>query len=1281
MKRGLAFIFLIILIGFVSASLNVSLSDQGTNVKYKSNGSLVEGDLGVFIYNASTGGNLIYSETFSDVISNGSWNIMLGESSSNPLMLEYGKVYYKDYSINGEDLDFTDSYGNIMERRFFYSPLGDINSEDINSSADLTVNNLYSSNNVSAITGFFSFLGDLTSRITSLFVQNINFTGDINGTGNIETSGNVSADYFIGDGSQLTGIIGGNESWNETYADTLYAPIDSGNSSFNQTLTDTLYYSISNPENYINLTSLEDYYNKTQVDNNLSLYLLITDERYNETTLVLSVNSTENIQNLGFYNKTEIDNLLSSAGNSSFNQTLTDALYLGINDQKYNETVLILEVNSSLWDYINLNEGDWSSTYNSTYNTWAYNQTQPAIDYSDVINSTLSSRIDGISGGNSSFNQTLTDSLYIPQSEESNLDVNSSDYWDNLNSINSTQMGNYGGVLSITVEWLQSLFYYKSEVDSNIDGNRTEIYNSANSNYSNLTDYITSVTSGNESWNQSYADTLYYSISNPNNYLNETTGQIFNETSLIESVNNSLSNYNETDLINSVNTTENIQELYNSTAIQIAQQYGGNESFNQTLTDSLYIQQSEESNLNVNSSTWWNGISGWVTGYLIRNGINLDFNETKLNETIQSLATSNESFNQTLTDSLYAPNTTEGIQELYNSTAIQIAQEYAGNGSYTSSDLEYGYFTISVDQTSNLAVNNHVQFDTRLAGNINVSTGSGQSSGLITLHAGKKYRLYGKLGYATGSSFYINYQFYDYTNSVYSGKMGQVAASQGYMGFADLIIEPETDIQIGLRFQTVSGVCSTIDSRFASMVIEEIGSAVSVSSSSSSSTGDLEYGFFTLSADQTSNLAVNNHIQFDTRDAGNINISTGSGQDNGLITLHAGKRYKLEAQLYVSFGGAGGNQLRARFRKSDDSEYYGTWTYYNPVTTTGNDNSPAMTTAIIEPTEDIQVKLEMSNVGTITAVRYNQGTYLMIEEIASSTSSSSNSSGVPEGAIMAFNLAECPTGWVLADGSSGTPDLRGIFLRGSGTSSVLQYANGSYFHSTYGTYGNDSFQGHSIQMWGTYYSRWDYPIYGANHGTTGGNYETLTFTSNSSLYPKIANNGINGDPRTGAETTPAYYSAIYCVKTGEDSATSNSIWGESGNDIVQNNASQNVVLNNNLTVGGLLKSSNGNYSTEEVKTGQIWIDGKPVYRKVIDCGTTVNGYTTTPHNISNMDLSSLRFYVMVYRTGTSIQDFPIAVSGGAVQAVPQINTANVYIYSTNTFWTVKVILEYTKTTD
>lgn len=41
-----------------------------------------------------------------------------------------------------------------------------------------------------------------------------------------------------------------------------------------------------------------------------------------------------------------------------------------------------------------------------------------------------------------------------------------------------------------------------------------------------------------------------------------------------------------------------------------------------------------------------------------------------------------------------------------------------------------------------------------------------------------------------------------------------------------------------------------------------------------------------------------------------------------------------------------------------------------------------------------------------------------------------SSSQVPSGAVMSFYLNSCPSGWKAADGSPGTPDLRGQFVRG-----------------------------------------------------------------------------------------------------------------------------------------------------------------------------------------------------------------------------------------------------------
>ena len=63
--------------------------------------------------------------------------------------------------------------------------------------------------------------------------------------------------------------------------------------------------------------------------------------------------------------------------------------------------------------------------------------------------------------------------------------------------------------------------------------------------------------------------------------------------------------------------------------------------------------------------------------------------------------------------------------------------------------------------------------------------------------------------------------------------------------------------------------------------------------------------------------------------------------------------------------------------------------------------------------------------------RYNYTTHNM--EFCNGTAwtaLAATSSGVPAGTIAYFSTTTCPTGWIAANGSNGTPDLRGEFIRG-----------------------------------------------------------------------------------------------------------------------------------------------------------------------------------------------------------------------------------------------------------
>lgn len=75
----------------------------------------------------------------------------------------------------------------------------------------------------------------------------------------------------------------------------------------------------------------------------------------------------------------------------------------------------------------------------------------------------------------------------------------------------------------------------------------------------------------------------------------------------------------------------------------------------------------------------------------------------------------------------------------------------------------------------------------------------------------------------------------------------------------------------------------------------------------------------------------------------------------------------------------------------------------------------------------------------------------------------------PTGAILAFNLSTCPTGWIAADGTNSTPDLRGEFVRGldnnrgidsgRGLATSQNDENKSHTHSTVQMIGDNNIDG------------------------------------------------------------------------------------------------------------------------------------------------------------------------------------------------------------------------------
>ncbi len=187
-RLGLIILFSLIILSAVKA-IPIEISDQGTDVKEASTGNkLVLANLTVEIWNAASGGAKIWNQTFANAITNGSWNVMLGETVQ--LDLEFGEKYWKNYIVNTDDINFTNRTGSNADRLEFYSPLGVIEREYVNFTSlnisgavkisgnlNMSGYNITSVNTISNAGASITFTDDLSIRSNMTILGNLNVTG------------------------------------------------------------------------------------------------------------------------------------------------------------------------------------------------------------------------------------------------------------------------------------------------------------------------------------------------------------------------------------------------------------------------------------------------------------------------------------------------------------------------------------------------------------------------------------------------------------------------------------------------------------------------------------------------------------------------------------------------------------------------------------------------------------------------------------------------------------------------------------------------------------------------------------------------------------------------------------------------------------------------------------------------------------------------------------------------------------------------------------------------
>lgn len=111
------------------------------------------------------------------------------------------------------------------------------------------------------------------------------------------------------------------------------------------------------------------------------------------------------------------------------------------------------------------------------------------------------------------------------------------------------------------------------------------------------------------------------------------------------------------------------------------------------------------------------------------------------------------------------------------------------------------------------------------------------------------------------------------------------------------------------------------------------------------------------------------------------------------------------------------------------------------------------------------------------------------------------------------------------------------------------------------------------------------------------------------------------------------------------------------------------------------------YSTEEVKTGKFWNDGKPIYRKtLIYTNKEIANGTIIAHSIQN--INEVTDFEVRFNDNGTLYTFPLIYEGTGSKMYVRCNKTSIVFQSDGaltlsgkTTRKLRVTIEYTKTTD
>ena len=141
---------------------------------------------------------------------------------------------------------------------------------------------------------------------------------------------------------------------------------------------------------------------------------------------------------------------------------------------------------------------------------------------------------------------------------------------------------------------------------------------------------------------------------------------------------------------------------------------------------------------------------------------------------------------------------------------------------------------------------------------------------------------------------------------------------------------------------------------------------------------------------------------------------------------------------------------------------------------------------------------------------------------------------MPPGAVIMYTGLTAPAGWAFCDGTSGTPDLRNLFIKGKATIGAASTTGGS---ATVTPAGSVTVNNHTLtpaQM--PAHTHTVSVIRDNSSTTTGGNFEGASGNIGSTTYTSSSTGGGTGHNHTASFTgtshnnEPAYYTLAYIMK-------------------------------------------------------------------------------------------------------------------------------------------------------